>query len=302
MYAFRERLRSSLMSAGLREIRSFPFASDADLTLTGDRDPIAITNPLDADEAYLRTRLTPGLLRAIRRNVYRHVRGAALFEVGSVFRSSDAGPEERPKAAFAMTGEAETERSWTGSRAFDVFDAKGVLEAVLADLGVGWSLGDPVGSPFHPGRSAVVLVDGERIGVMGEIHPRVAAALDVPGRIAAAELEVDALMRHAAGAPTVRDVPRFPPVRRDLAFLMDVGVPAGAVGSAIVEAGGDLLESCTLFDVHVGSPMPEGTKSLAFSLDFRDPQRTLEGDEVSAVVDAIVARIRDAFGGELRAG
>jgi phenylalanyl-tRNA synthetase beta chain len=301
-YAFRERVRSSLMQAGLREIRSFPFASDADLELTGDLDGIAITNPLDSDEGNLRTRLTPGLLRAIRRNVYRHVRGAALFEVGFVFRLRDGRPEERAKAAFAMTGEPETERSWTGPRGFDLFDAKGIVESLMAELGVAWSLGEAVGRPFHPGRSAFVLVDGERAGVVGEIHPRVAEALDVPGRIAAGEIEVDALMRHASRSLTVHEVPRFPPVRRDLAFQLDASVPAGDVRSAIVAAGGDLLVSCLLFDVHVGPPLPEGAKSLAFSLDFRDVERTLEGDDVAGVVDAIVARVREAFGGELRAG
>ncbi len=88
-YAFRDRVRASLMRAGLREIRSFPFASDEDLELTGDADAIAITNPLQAEEGWLRTRLTPGLLKAIRRNVYRQVRSAALFEVGTVFRLVD---------------------------------------------------------------------------------------------------------------------------------------------------------------------------------------------------------------------
>ena len=100
-YEFRHRVRTSLMRAGLREVRSFPFASDADLALTGDRDAIAVTNPLQADDPWLRTRLTPGLLAAIRRNAYRQVRSVALFEVGTVFRLVDGEPEERPMAALA---------------------------------------------------------------------------------------------------------------------------------------------------------------------------------------------------------
>ena len=152
----------------------------------------------------------------------------------------------------------------------------------MADLGIAWSLGEPPGPLFHPGRSAFVLVDGARVGVLGEIHPRVAESLDVPGRIATAELEVDELMRHAATTLQAGDVPRFPPVRRDLSFVLDEAVPHAAVESAIREAGGDLVASCTLFDVHTGPPLPAGKKSLAFSVEFRDPSRTLEREEADA--------------------
>jgi len=300
-YAFLGRVRDALVRAGLREVRLLSFASESDLELTGDRDAVRITNPLQAEEGYLRTRLTPGLLRALQRNTYRHVRSAALFEVGSVFRVVDGGVRERPKVAFAMTGAADA--GWAGSgREFDVFDAGGVLESLLSDLGVPWSLGEPPGSPLHPGRSAFVLVGGERAGVVGEVHPGVAGRLDLQGRVAIAELEVEALMRHAAVSVAVRDVPRFPPVRRDLAFTLATEVPAGAVRSALQEAAGDLLDSCLLFDVFEGSPLPAGKKSLAFSVDFRALDRTLTDAEADAAVGRIVRRLAQDFGAELRAG
>lgn len=299
-YEFRDRVRGSLMGAGLREVRSFPFASDADLSLTGDGDAIQVTNPLQADDRWLRTRLTPGLLAAIRRNTYRQVRGAALFEVGTVFRTVDGQPEERPMAALAITGAAEG--AWTGRREYDFFDAKGAVEALMADLGIAWSLGEPPGPLFHPGRSAFVMVDGGRVGVLGEIHPRVAESLDVPGRIAAAELEVNKLMRYAARTLEAHDVARFPPVRRDLSFVLDEQIPHAAVEAAIREAGGDLVASCVLFDVHAGPPLPAGKKSLAFSVDFRDPSRTLEREEADEAVERIQARVSGDLGGELRGG
>ncbi len=299
-YEFRRRVRGSLMRAGLREVRSFPFASDADLSLTGDGDAIRVTNPLQADDRWLRTRLTPGLLAAIRRNAYRQVRSAALFEVGTVFRMVEGQPEERPMAALALTGSAEG--AWSGRREYDFFDAKGAVEAVMADLGIVWSLGEPLGALFHPGRSGFVMVDGARVGVLGEIHPRVVESLDVPGRIAAAELEVDKLMRHAARTLEAHDVARFPPVRRDLSFVLDEQIPHSAVEAAIREAGGDLLASCVLFDVHAGPPLPAGKKSLAFSVDFRDPSRTLEREEADEAVERIRARVGGDLGGELRGG
>jgi phenylalanyl-tRNA synthetase beta chain len=299
-YAFRARVRSSLMRAGLRELWSFPFASDADLELTGDRNAIRLTNPLQADEGWLRTRLTPGLLKATRRNANRQARSIALFEVGTVFRMVDGEPEERPKAAFAMTGAAED--GWTGSRDFDFFDAKGVVEAIMTDLGITWSLGQAVGSPFHPGRSAFVLVDGQPVGVVGELHPGVVESFDVVGRIATAELEVGALMRHAATRVGSHDVPRFPPIRRDVSFVLDEHVSHAAVEEAIRQAGGDLLTSCLLFDVHVGPPLPAGKKSLAFSIDLRDPSRTLEREDADEAIERIRVRVLEGLGGELRSG
>jgi phenylalanyl-tRNA synthetase beta chain len=288
------------MRAGLREVWSFPFTSDSDLGLTGDTDAIRVTNPLQPDDPWLRTRLTPGLLRAIRRNAYRQVRSAALFEVGTVFRLADGQPEERPMAALAITGSAEG--AWTGRREYDFFDAKGAVEALMADLGIEWSLGEPPGPLFHPGRSAFVMVDGGRVGVLGEIHPRVVESLDVPGRIAAAELEVNELMRLAARTVEAEDVPRFPPVRRDLAFVLEEGVSRAAIEGVIREAGGDLLASCILFDVHAGPPLPAGKKSLAFSVEFRDPSRTLEREEADEAVERIRARVSGELGGELRGG
>jgi phenylalanyl-tRNA synthetase beta chain len=299
-YAFRARVRSSLIRAGLRELWSFPFASDADHGLTGDRDAIRVTNPLQADEGWLRTRLTPGLLKAIRRNANRQARSIALFEVGTVFRMVDGAPEERPKAAFAMTGAAED--GWTGSRDFDFFDAKGVVEALMADLGIAWSLGEALGPPFHPGRSAYVLVDGQPVGVVGELHPGVVESFDVTGRIAAAELEVGTLMGHASTRVGGHDVPRFPPVRRDVSFVLDDHITHAAVEEAIRQAGGDLLASCVLFDVHDGPPLPAGKKSLAFSIDFRDPSRTLEREEADEAIERIRVRVLEGLGGELRSG
>jgi phenylalanyl-tRNA synthetase beta chain len=296
-YAFRERIRSSLMRAGLREVWSFSFASDTDLQLTGDGDAVRLTNPLQADEGWLRTRLTPGLLKAIRRNVSRHVQSASLFEIGTVFRLVDGAPQERPKVALAMTG---SEEGWAGRHDVDFFDAKGAVEALMADLGIDWTAGDPVGGPFHPGRSALIMVDEARIGVVGEIHPRVAAMLDVPGRIAVAELEVDLLMQRAGTVASVDDVPRFPPIRRDLAFVVDRDVSHARVAGAIREAGGDIVASSNLFDVHVGPPLPNDKKSLAFSIDLRDPDRTLEREEADAAIERIRTRVRDELGGELR--
>jgi phenylalanyl-tRNA synthetase beta chain len=145
-----------------------------------------------------------------------------------------------------------------------------------------------------------VVVDGERIGMVGELHPKIAERLDLPGRVAVAELEVRNLMRLSTPDLQVRDVPRFPPVRRDLAFVVQASVAAGAVQAALEEAAGGLLDSVLLFDVHEGAPLSPGTKSLAFSVDLRAPDRTLTDAEAAEVVEAIAARLAADFGAELR--
>jgi phenylalanyl-tRNA synthetase beta chain len=138
--------------------------------------------------------------------------------------------------------------------------------------------------------------------VVGEIHPSLVDQMDLGGRVAAAEVDVQALMAHTSSEIEVRDVPRFPPVRRDLAFVLDATVPAAPVEAALREAGGELVETCLLFDFFSGPPLPEGKKSLAFSIDLRASDRTLTDDEADAVVHRIAEHLASEFGAELRAG
>ena len=300
-YAFRTRVRDALRRAGMREVRQIPFVSEADLRMVGDDDAVRVTNPLQAEDGWLRTRLLPGLLKVVRRNAHRHVRSVAVFEVDTVFRLREGRPVERAKVAFALHGNADP--GWAnGDRPFDVFDAKGIVEAVMAELGIDWTLGEPLGRPFHPGRSGAVMVGDERVGVLGELHPQVADRLDLTGRVAVAELEVEALSRLARPISAVQDVPRFPPVRRDLAFTVDASIPAGRVRAALESAAGELLGAALLFDVFAGPPLPEGTRSLAFSIDFRAPDRTLTDEEADVAVASIVETLSREFDAHLRSG
>jgi len=300
-YAFARKAKDVLVRAGLREIRPVPFVSVEDLAMFGDTDAVEVANPLRAEEGFLRTRLTPGLLRTVARNQALGVDRAAIFEVGTTFRLADPFREYR-KAGFALCGPAG--EGWAGERRnLDVLDAKGVLQALLHDLGVhAWTLGGVPAGPFHPGRSAEVLVAGAHVGVLGEIHPRVAEDLGIAGRVAVGVIGLRAV-GEADGRPFVfADVPRFPPLRRDLAFVIGEDARAGDVQTALEEAAGDLLGGCILFDVFLGGSLPRGYKSLAFAVDFRAPDRTLTDEEAQAAVEAIVDRLRADFGAELRAG
>jgi phenylalanyl-tRNA synthetase beta chain len=138
--------------------------------------------------------------------------------------------------------------------------------------------------------------------VVGELRPDVVASVDVLGRVAAFEVDADALAEHAERGRTFREIPRFPPIHRDLAFVVEASTPAGAAQRAIEQEGGALLDRVVLFDVFEGGPIPEGKKSLAFSLEFRAPDRTLTDDEADQAVQKIVDRLAQEYGAELRAG
>jgi phenylalanyl-tRNA synthetase beta chain len=297
----RRRIRNVLVRAGLREIQSYSFASDADVRLMGDDRQVRVANPLSADEAFLRTSLVPGLLRALGRNVARGARGASLFEVGTVFRRGDP-VEERERVAMAMAGPVST--AFGGeSGMFDFFSAKGTVEALFDGLSVlEWRLEGHDRPHLHPARSAAVVVGDRAAGYLGELHPGLAERLDLPPRTAVAELDVVAVQSGSTRGFTLREVPRFPPVRRDLAFVVDSDVPSEAVRGEIEKAGGDLVGSVVLFDLFTGPPVPEGRKSLAFSVDFRALDRTLTDQEADGAVQRIVERLGSRFGAELRTG
>ena len=300
-YAFARRAKDALVRAGLREVRPVPFASSEDLGLFGDADAVAVANPLRTEEGFLRTRLTPGLLRTVARNQALGVRQIALFEVGITFRRADPFTEQR-KAGFALAGTAGEGWSADG-RTLDVLDAKGVLATLMDDLGVrDWSLGEGPEGPFHPGRSARVLVGGRPAGVVGEIDPRVADSLEIDGRVAVGVVGLGVLAEASESVFTFRDLPRFPPLRRDLAFVVDADTPARLVQEAIEQSAGPLLDGCLLFDVYRGPGIAEGTKSLAFALDLRAPDRTLTDEEAGPVIEAVSAHLRLHLGAALRAG
>jgi phenylalanyl-tRNA synthetase beta chain len=298
-------LRDALVGAGLLEAWSVSFASEADLALFEDprREGVRVANPVSEEAAYLRTSLLPGLLRAASLSKGLRRPRVRLFEVGSVMRAGEPDPIEEEAVAVLLAGPAEEE--WPGERRErDALDAVGILEHLMDALAVeGWALQEEAaGPPYHPGRSAAVTVRGERVGEVGELHPRASAGFDLDGRVAALELRTAPLLEAASPRVLHRRLSRFPPVRRDLAFTVPQGVSAGRVRALLADTAGELLDRALLFDVYEGDPLPAGTRSLAFAVDFRAPDRTLTDEEVAEVVREIAVRLADDLGAELRAG
>jgi len=293
--------RRILLGSGMSEAHTLsmlpPRLADR-LSLSPDhpwRKTLVIANPLSEEESVLRPSLLPGLLLAAGKNVARRNTSVALFEIGKAFVPTGAElPDEPLRAAWVMTGPAPA--GWHGPhRNVDFFDAKGVLEGLVEGLGVaGVTFETATFEPMHPGRCARLIVEGLHVGVVAELHPRVARELDLEMRVAVAEVDLAPLFGRARDAAP-GELQRFPAVARDLALLVPVETPAAAVERTVRDAAGPLLEQIAVFDVYPGDEIGEtGKVSLAFSLAFRDPERTLTDTEVGDRMTAIGQAVQNA--------
>ena len=286
--------RRLMLGAGASEAQTLsmlPPSLPDRLELTPDhpwRNTLTLANPLSEEESVLRPSLVPGLLLVASKNVARRNTSVSLFEIGNTFTPSDEVlPAETFRVAWLQTGPVPT--AWhRPHRDYDFFDAKGVVERLTEGLGVEPATFEAVEmQPFHPGRCARLLLGGEEIGVVGELHPRAARSLDLPARVAIGELRLAPVI-DAARTAAPGDLPRFPAVTRDLALLVPAETPAAAVEGTIRRAADALLESIEVFDVYPGEEFGQAGKvSLAFGLSFRHPERTLTDAEVGEVIDRI---------------
>lgn len=318
-YAFAEQVRNVLNAAGATEAMTSPFMADADFDALGfplddgRRGAIRISNPMVEELSIMRTTMIPSMLASVRFNVNRSADRVFLFEIGRVYfpsRALAAGEvpprgqtpaEEKRILVGAMTGLATTHSWHTAERQFDFFDAKGAMEALLDDLGIASVSYVPTERPpFHPGRAASILVEGQELGVVGQLHPDVAGAYSVPGGTLLFEVDLDVLMQLAQGDCEYKQLPRFPAIERDIALVVSNSVLAHDVEQAIAEAGGELVESVDLFDVYSGPQVGEGRRSLAFTVTFRSDQRTLTDDEVNERHTMIRNTLAERFSAALR--
>ncbi|MYF64888.1 MAG: phenylalanine--tRNA ligase subunit beta [Chloroflexi bacterium] len=296
----REEVRDALVSFGLQETISHTLVSGEDAALP-DGAPLATANPMSQEQAYLRTSLRPALLRGAA-SAMRQQGGVGMFEVGRVFIPRDGDlPDERETATAVLAGPRGSVLWEQDVESLGFFDAKGIVEGALAHLGLSATFERTTDPLLHPGRAAAVLVNGEQAGVVGELRPQAVAQYDIPAA-QAAFIELD-LQRLAPHVPEMRSsftaFSRYPSAVRDLALVLDVSVPARQA-QEIIESG-PLVIRATLFDLFEGDPLPEGKKSLAFTVEFQSPSKTLETAEVNDAVAAIVKRMERETGASLRA-
>ncbi|MCL2503289.1 MAG: phenylalanine--tRNA ligase subunit beta [Coriobacteriia bacterium] len=304
----REHVGALLRAAGLSETMTYSFTDPHDLELLGfelplDECVVEILNPMSVEQGVMRRTLLGGLLRMVSYNQCRGVDNIHLYETGTVFWTAPGRrlAKERERVAGVLAGSWNRQQWNASAQGLDFFDGKGVLETLARDLAAPKFKLRPTALPWlQPGRAAEVLVSGDVIGWLGDVHPGVLKKFECSGPVIAFELEIDRLIRSSVIERSVVEPPRFPAVSFDLAVLVEEKTTAEQLVQIITSAGGKLLESAHLFDVYRGTGVPEGKKSMAFSLTYRLPDRTLTSKEVEAVHSKIVRKVLAATGGGLR--
>ena len=307
-------LRRHLVARDYLEAVCFSFV-DADVLghWQAGTGSVPLANPLSAELAVMRPRLLPGLVAALARNVARQAGRVRLFELGRVFAAPDeaqrapGGPMPAPletrRVAAVACGPATTEQWGVPSRKVDFHDLKGDLESLAAAAGATLVF-RPSAEPFgHPGRSTEVyrtdLEAGEvLLGWIGQLHPRLARALDLDVEVVAFELDLEALEHRAL--PRATELSRYPAVRRDLAFVVAEQVPWSALAASVRAAAGPVLRDLLLFDRYQGAGIESGCKSLAMGLILQDNTRTLTDHDADAVVERVVAGLGRDHGARIR--
>ena len=299
-----------LANRGLAEVLTFPFTNQKtidDMGFVGARaSTYTLANPMSDENPLLRVHLIPGLIEVAARNISRGAQDFAIFEIGSIFRSSkkletfinpetserpnqqiiskifDSVPEQTEMVAGLLVGKKEVE-NWQGkSQSFEWNDAISFAQEILDLCHLDYEIKRSDLAPWHPGRCAELIVDGRVVAHAGEIHPRILSQYNLPARSSAFAINLGALPASALVRPNRVGV--MPAAVQDVALIVESNVPALEVQQALKEGAGDLLESISLFDRY--DKLGDGKVSLAFTLTFRAEDRTLTGEEVSAMREA----------------
>jgi phenylalanyl-tRNA synthetase beta chain len=306
----RERkLRAFLLGEGLTEMINLPFTS-AEMNQRfrglwgGERRPVAILNPLTQDKAELRLSLIPGLLENLRTNLAHKARSFHGFDFAKVFALDARGAAaEKQQLAGLFYGPRERRglRSKDGTPP-TFLEVKGIIEGIFEVLGIGpepaWSKSD-IGSFLHPANAAVIRLGDRDVGCLGEIHPDFCEASGLEPFVVF-ELDFEGLAEYAPRQLTARPLPRFPCVERDLAVVVDDAFPAERIVRWIQGLNHALIEDVEVFDQYRGAPIPDGKKSLAYTISYRADDRTLTDSEVNQLHQQLAARIGELFGAQLR--
>ncbi|MGI6264896.1 MAG: phenylalanine--tRNA ligase subunit beta [Acutalibacteraceae bacterium] len=287
-----DKLKAALVADGMQEITTYSFISGKavdQLGLAADdprRQAVKLLHPLGEEYSTMRTQLISSMLTVLATNYNRKNPGVRFFEVSKLFVPKalplTEQPKEIPALALGLYGKEE-----------DFFTLKGIVEDILDVFRIKADFVRGAEGFLHPGRQAAIVIDGETVGFMGEVHPDTAAAFDLEGvRVYAAQIRLPEL--YAAADPTViyHPLPKFPAVERDIALLCDEELPVAEIESAIRLGGGKILEKVALFDVYQGKQIERGKKSVAFNLFFRSADGTLTDEQIEAVLQKIFRNLK----------
>jgi len=302
-------VKESLRSSGFSEAINYSFMSYEvfDVLKIGERDrrrkALALRNPINAGESHLRTTLVPSLLQNLIYNFSMGARDVKLFELSRVFIDTGGPLPEEEHHLGAVYFHERTPSLWQEG-APDFYVVKGAIEAFLDKLRTGDRSFSPTREPFlHPGKSCDILVSGEKIGFLGVMHPDILEKFSSKASRSEAlvfEINLDRLLSLVPRAVKYVPIPRYPRIDRDIALIVDDSLPAAAVMEQLKSYPTDLIEEISIFDFYKGKNIPEGKKSLAFTLRYRAKERTLTDSEIEELHANLVNYITEKTGGTVR--
>ena len=298
------RIKTALVDADYQEAITYSFVDPKVQTLLHPEiEALVLPSPISVEMSAMRVSLLSGLLGAVLYNQNRQQNRVRLFETGLRFipdANAEFGIRQEFVLAGVITGTAKSE-SWTGkAENVDFFDLKGDLESILSltEVGNRVKFVAKAHRALHPGQSASIELDGKEIGFIGTIHPLIAQKLGLNGKAVVFEILWDAIANRRV--VQAKEISKFPANRRDLALVVADNVPAGDIIEACKQAGGEKLTQVNLFDVYQGIGVASGHKSLAISLIIQDNEKTLEDDEINAVISVVLNEVKQRFSAELR--
>ena len=298
------RVRTALVDSDYQEVITYSFVDPkVQQLLHPDQEALILPNPISSEMSAMRVSLLTGLLETIAYNQNRQQNRVRIFEAGLRFipdANAELGVRQEPVFAAAIVGDKRATHWENKAEAVDFFDLKGDLERVLSLTAARQDL-QFVAKQFpalHPGQSAAIMLDGKEIGFIGTVHPSIVQKLGIKGKPVVFELLASAISERPV--PAAKEISKFPASNRDIAVVVDETVAAGEVLETCRKAGEEKLVGVNLFDVYQGTNLAEGKKSLAISLTIQDTEKTLEEDEITAVMQAVLAALAERFNAVLR--
>jgi phenylalanyl-tRNA synthetase beta chain len=301
----KDNVRSGLTANGFSEVLNFSLVGqDLLKKLTADNqspglEPLRVANPMTADMEFLRTSLRGTLLNAFAANRRFQEGSIRLFELGKIYlRREKELPDER-ETLCAVMGGLRYDRSWQNQdEVIDFFDAKGTLEGLLLRLGLSATFEKSQDNGLHPNKQADIYLNKQKVGTLGELHPKVALAFEIKEPIYLIEFDLKCMVQFASADRVYHQVGRFPSTTRDLALIVGIEVTHQQIQKLIQSF--ELVELVEIFDVYSGGQVPAGKKSLAYRVSYRSPSHTLTDEEVIRVQQQILLRLNKELGAELR--
>lgn len=306
MVPFKRKVRNILAGFGFQEIITNPLTSSEALNKVkvnkadSEETLLRVVNPMSKEQEFLRASMRADLLAALTSN-RRHEEGSIkLFEVGKIYIPREGNAPLEPEMLYGLVTGPLCAKEWSSDeKAYDFYDVKGVVEHLLKACGINAAYKASEDEGLKPGYQANVLVEGKKVGVIGELHPKVAKNWDVAEPVFMIGLSLEALLINASDDNIYKPISKYPAVLRDLAFVLDKAVTHQKVKDMLL--GFPLVSGASLFDVYEGKQVAEGKRSLAYRITFQSEEHTLTDEEVDKVQSDMVSKLKKEFNAELRA-